>query len=110
TRWASKQTGLENSGAAYIGYDFGNGVKKHIRQLHLRQGGAITSVKVQQSDGGSLWREVATLTLQADNNTYLHDLPPSQTARFWRLLANGNTGAGPSAWSVYEIEMMELVQ
>ena len=107
TRWASKQTGLGNKGVAYIGYDFGKGVKKHIRQLSLRQGGAITSVKVQRSDDGGRWLDVVTLALQADSNTYLHDIPPSQAARFWRLLADGNTGEGPSAWTVYEIKMME---
>ena len=107
TRWASQQTGLKTAGAAYIGYDFGGGKKKHIRQLSIRQGGAITSVKIQRSDDGKLWRDVAILALQADNNSYLHNIPPSQAARFWRVLANGNTGAGPSAWAVYEIEMME---
>lgn len=107
TRWASEQTGLDVSGNAYIGYDFKRTPGPHIRQIVLRQAGAIPSVLIQSSHDGSSWTTVTKLELKRDNNTYSLKLPSSGPARFWRILATSNAGEGPPAWAVYEVEMME---
>jgi hypothetical protein len=106
SRWGSSQTGTNIRSNAWIGFDFGQGLDKHIRHVRIRQGGAIKSGTIQQSLDGAVWATVADVPLVNDKNIRIYHLPKSKPARFWRLLANDNL-APPSAWTVYEIQMVE---
>lgn len=117
TRWASSQSNTAVSGAAYIGYDFGAGVTKDIRQVSLRQGWpgseayySVTGIKVQYSDNGSSWSDASVFLVLPDNGSVSQESPVFASVgshRYWRLLANSNTGGG--YWSVYEVEMRNYV-
>lgn len=112
TAWATRQQGKDIMGNAFVGYDFGSGVKRNIRRMKIKQFGAMmASVKVQSSDDGETWSSVTRFKLDnrsTDKGSY--DLPPSNPARFWRILANSDVSAHPTGnWLVHEIEMMELM-
>ena len=107
SRWGSLQTGRGIRSNAYIGYDFGAGKEKHIRRMGIRQGGAIGSIKMQRSSNGKDWQDVKSLDIVTDNNMRFYDLPGSGASRYWRILANADLGDGPSAWTVYDVKMME---
>jgi hypothetical protein len=108
TRW----DGYDGNGVAnraYIGYDFGAGNAKHIRKVTLVQSntGGVTGMKVQRSDDGATWLDVASFTVQLTTNKQEFLLPASAPSRYWRLFAT--TGAANGwGWSVNEVEMMEV--
>lgn len=110
TDWASSQTNNAVSGVAYLGYDFGSGVTKHIRRLSLTcvLGGTYlpSSVKIQNSSDGTAWMDVVTVNAFQGKN--IIDLPVSTATRFWRVLANANLPTA-SAWHVNELELYELI-
>lgn len=106
SRWGSAQTGVSIKNNAWIGFDFGLGLEKHIRHIRVRQGGAIKSGIVQQSADGVEWVTVGNVSLVTDKNIRAYHLPQSKPTRFWRLLADENM-TPPSAWTVYEIQMAE---
>lgn len=108
TYWYSSQIGAAITGNAYIGYDFGSGTSKHIRRFSIKQSvsGGITSVKVQKSDNGTNWTDVATKTISKTTDIQVLDLPASSEARYWRLLANDYIDS--AQWQVYEVEFFEL--
>lgn len=111
TTWVSQQVDTGVSGAAYIGYSFGNSTKK-IRRVVITQADFSTShgvntVKIQRTIDGSTWQDVATATLQNGKN-YI-DLPDNAGGIAWRVLATANpANSGTYSWYVYEITMHEL--
>lgn len=110
TNWNSSQNAANQSATAYIGYDFGTGVARHIRKIKLTQiadtRSAVTSVKVQNSSDGSAWTAVATVNTYAGIN--IIELPASNARRYWRILANANL-TNTFAWTVSECAMFELL-
>lgn len=107
TAWASVQTGPDVLGRAFIGCEPSGGAVE-IRRIVFRQNGALRRFRVQRSDDGINWRDVVTLTARQDKNTRYFDLPASQPARYWRLLADLSVSEGPAAWSLYDLELMAL--
>lgn len=107
TFWLSLQTGTAISGAAYIGYDFGAQVtiSSFTLKTYANTNNNISSVKLQKSDNGSSWADVETFALATTADTLnTKTLASAATARYFRLLANANLGAG-EYWSVREITM-----
>jgi hypothetical protein len=106
--WYSSQTGTSISGNAYIGWDFGEANKKHIRKVLITQYAAsysVSSVLVQRKvDSSSSWSTVSTVSVPG-GGYYMIELPESGEAQYWRILANSNTSAG--YWGIYELEMEE---
>ncbi len=115
TYWRSSQTSGSISAAAYIGYDFGVGVTKALTGFTIKQHAAnqaINSVKVQRSDNGSSWTDVATVAITADTSLQTKSFTNTTAARYWRLLANAETASG--SWEVEEVgltlsEDLELI-
>lgn len=115
TYWGSLQTSGSISGAGCIGYDFGVGVTKAITGFTIKQHAAnqaINSVKVQRSDNGSDWTDVATVAITADTSLQTKSFTNTTAARYWRLLANAETASG--SWEVEEVgftlsEDLELI-
>jgi hypothetical protein len=107
TAWASAQTGPDVREQAFIGCE-PVGTPVEIRRIVVRQNGALKRFRVQRSDDGRNWSEVATFTARTDKNIRYFDLPPSQPSRYWRLLADTFVSEGPAAWSLYRLEMMAL--
>ena len=108
TAWASAQTGPDVLGQAFIGCEPAGGIAAEIRRIVLRQSGALRRFRVQSSDDGKNWSDVATFTTRPDKNTRYFDVPPSRPSRYWRLLADVFVSEGPAAWSLYGLEMMAL--
>ena len=99
------------SGVVYIGQNFGANNDKAIKQVVIKQvvgtqNHAVSSFKVQSSADNSTWTTVATISTPTDGGTYTYDLPTSNAARYWRLLANAQTAT--NYWNIYEIEMKGL--
>lgn len=107
-RWYSQQ--LQNiSGVAYIGYDFASGNSKAIKKFTIKNyspQNTPASIKLQYSDDGSLWNDVQTFSVVADNQLYTYIVTAAVAVhRYWRLIANANLGGG-EGWCLEEIEMM----
>lgn len=111
TAWLSPYT-ANMIGVLYIGQNFGEQNNRHIREVTIQQvvGNiyAVSSFKVQKSTDNSTWTTVATISTPVDNGIYTYDVPVSEGARYWRLLANAQ--AADSWWMIKEIQMKELVQ
>jgi hypothetical protein len=111
TLWQSSQSAAGVSGVACIGQDFGAGNDQQIRQVSIKQQGAvtnsITSVTVQNSSNGSSWNSVSTFAPTINSVIQYFAVPASGAYRYWRLLAAASPTT--SNWAIYEIEMMPLV-
>ena len=108
TAWRSSLTTGNQSGTAYIGYDYGAGNTHEVGRIAIKQevaDYAIESAKMQYSDDGAAWTDAEELTLTKDDNAYTHNITPSGAHRYWRLLANAETGA--ELWGVSELEFEE---
>ena len=110
TSWLSLSN-TSMSGVLYIGQNFGANNDKIIKQIVIKQvvgsqNHAVSSFKVQSSADNSTWTTVATISTPTDGGTYTYDLPASNAARYWRLLANAQTSS--NYWNIYEIEMKGL--
>lgn len=107
--WASSQTGVAISGAAYIGYDFGAGVTQQVTGVAITKDVAasnISSVIAQWSSDGAAWTTISTHTITTTNGNSEIILPSSYTAaRYFRLLANANLGGGVS-WQVRQLDLL----
>jgi homopolymeric O-antigen transport system ATP-binding protein len=97
---------------AFIGFDFGPGQAFEIRQVALRQrahdfdaGGCVTRAAIQASDDGFVRdvRTADTIELEADISKQTFTVPPIGPARWWRLLALSEAGAG-QPWSLSEVD------
>lgn len=112
TNWGSSQIAANQSGVAYIGYDFGVGEAKTIRKLSVTQHPAtvkwMPSVKVQYSDNGTVWTDAITTAETSNQATAGITFPNCGSHRYWRILANGNITTSQT-WDIYEIEMYEYV-
>lgn len=109
TGWESLQKRNACSGTAWIGYRFN--VARTIKKIMLYQndtGGGVTSVKIQYSSDGTTWNDAMITTIAISSNV---QITGNFTARYWRLLANGNgiDGSSVSGWGVREVEMYELL-
>ncbi|HEY0834713.1 MAG TPA: ankyrin repeat domain-containing protein [Azospirillum sp.] len=103
TFWASESSG-GLSGSAIIGFDFRHRPDTTVTAFTLHQGtctaalNAVSSVEVQASDDAFLTdiRPIATVPLITDGGEHTYALPSAtaQSARFWRLVARGETGGG----------------
>jgi hypothetical protein len=107
TLWQASQTGASIKDTAYIGCDFGSGVTKHIRRVRVKIGLYVASVMLQYSDNGTSWTDAQSLTFTSGSGWFSFDIGATGAHRFWRLLAK--SGPAIQAWSIAEIEMMELL-
>ena len=98
------------SGTAYVGYDFGAGNDKEIRQATIRNGYSgssgygVTSIKIQYSDNNSTWSDASTWTVTDDLAASVQSSSTFSSVgahRYWRLLQNSTLSG---YWSVYEVE------
>ncbi|GMX64366.1 hypothetical protein Elgi_36350 [Paenibacillus elgii] len=101
------------TGVAFIGYDFGEVSKKHIRQITLLTAAAtnnVSIVTVQSSDDGVTWQNIKTQNILPDTYNKI-ELNPTKAQRYWRLLCGSvsgmSWGSNGYTWIVKEIEMME---
>jgi hypothetical protein len=130
TKWYSSQSGTGISGVAYIGYQFTSAVKP---DLVLACGLADddeepTSIKLQNSDDGTTWNDVATYARNTDWNYGMYPINGSSTylspangayiclvvpstataAAYWRLIANANLASG-KYWFLYELAFANII-
>ena len=110
-KWESGETGTSAVGVSYIGYDFGAGNEKHIRQIKIYAGGGLglaTSVIIQRWDSSlSQWSNVYTASGIVGESWNTINLPSSAPSQKWRLLCNEAPDNG-FGWIIREIEMMEI--
>lgn len=108
TVWQSSQTS-GHSGVSYLGYDFGSGVTRAVREMGFSQSttqaNAVTSVSTQYSDNGTAWTTASTHVVLAGDNVLF--IPYLGTHRYWRVLAGSSLSA---VWQVTELTMFEAVQ
>lgn len=96
---------------ADVGYDFGSGVTRQVVAFTLRNyssaSNSVNSVKVQWSSDGAAWTDIQTSALSTTAGAIQTITVSSYTAaRYFRLLANANTSAGP--WYVPEVQFWHL--
>ena len=111
TGWATGESGAGVNGVSYIGYDFGEGVARHIRRISIDNLAAINtvaSILFQYSDNGSDWTVAETISLVVDDSTHTYDVSATGAHRCWRALANSGL-AGVGSWVVMEFDMYQLV-
>ena len=109
SRWASLQTGLSIRNQAYIGIDCGADHPVIVKGLMIRQAGALNSVKLQKSSDGKQWKTVRTISLSVGSSPRYYEVPldvPGSPSRYWRLLADDDTGDTAAAWAIYELEFL----
>ncbi len=104
--WYSLETSNQ-SGVSWIGYDFGMGNPKAIRQMRLYTYSStscnLSSVKIQSSNDNVIWDTVSVNTISTTVNTWVTmNLQDSPSARYWRILANANSA---DRWTVREVQM-----
>ena len=110
TRWAtnSSEDGTHLA-KAYIGYQFATAktVRGFSVYTYIATASNMPSVKLQCSDDGTTWADVATQALDTTVSTRtVYPTADGGSHVYWRLLANANlTGA----WSVMEVEFFEMV-
>lgn len=101
-----------NPGNSYIGQNFGAGTERHIRRVRFATSNVnrtAFSVKVQYSDNGAAWTDVATFVPVAMSGWDTpYDLPATAVHRYWRVLQNAGTTGSGFDWECYEIEWLEL--
>lgn len=112
TFWGSNETGLNVRGNAFIGYDFEE-IPRHIRRIEITKAADPTNtpryIKVQQSLDGATWVDtMPTITLTPDSGTQVIDIPTTNVARRWRLLAFDPLETG-KRWRVRDIKMYERI-
>jgi hypothetical protein len=108
TYWQTTLVSGSQSGAAYIGYDFGVGVTKDITNISINQydaDSAINSIKVQYSDNNVDWNDAHTATITKDTGEQEIAFATKGSHRYWRILANAETGV--NKWSVKEVELFD---
>lgn len=113
TMWVSGVKDPEVEHSSWLGFDFGINNKVEVRRLAIRQWddgfypNTVSSVKLQCSDDkfNSEVVDIAVLPLEKNDELQKLDAPPSQEARYWRILANSPTGGGH--WGVSELELCQ---
>lgn len=112
----SAATAAQNAGSTgTIGYDFGIGITKAIRQYTIQHSASLAVTQAPQawtfqySNDNSNWTTVDTRTSQtgwslSEKRTY--QFASSVSARYWRINISNNNGAANT--SVGEVEMMEV--
>jgi len=107
TNWATATATINaQSGAEWIGQDFGAGNSHAIIQITIEQlsaATAINSVKVRYGDC-STWTVLGTYSVTKDAGLNTIDFSSVGAHRCWSLLANANAG-GNERWQVTRITM-----
>ncbi len=125
TEWHSRQTGVEVTTSAYIGYDFGpiklnNGrlrygidtfIKHDIAAFRIKQGcepeNRVTKVRVERSADGVKWYGVTILDLQDCDGLITVYFNKSVPSRYWRLRPTAFNGGTNDFWAVQAFQLME---
>ncbi|MCM3273914.1 SPRY domain-containing protein [Paenibacillus elgii] len=103
------------AGVAFIGYDFGDTNKRHIRKIVMYTADATNNVPfviIQSSDDKITWTSLKMQNV-FPNSKNIIELPSSNPRRYWRIVCHSIDGMGWNTygylWIIKEIEMVEAV-
>lgn len=107
SHWTSSQEKGGIDGVAWVGFDFGAGIKRKVLKVVFYQDSwgeySISSVKLQKSDDGSTWEDVTTIS-KSGYHDFTYDTEFS--CRAVRILANADISESSGHWEVNYAEVL----
>ena len=110
TFWASVERGAAVENQAWLGYKFTQ--PKAVRRIRIGQPPdkryQLDLIRIDKSfDGGQRWLPANPTPVRLTGVTSWIDLPPSEPARHWRLVATGNDcPSDKEGWAVTELALV----